>query len=332
MAASWRYNTSHVFFRKLIYLPHSEPIYETWCCGFVILAFMDLRHLKQFLALAENLHFGKASAASHVSLSALSRTIRQLESELGVDLFVRDNRSVQITPQGHAFITYARGAVSQWDAIRHQVQDEHNLLQGEVSLYCSVTAVYSLLFDLFQRFRQDYPSIEIKLHTGDPDHGIGKVISGEEDFAMAAHPNTLPRELAFKPITVSPLVFIAPIDQSNLDYSFGTPKTPQDWAQVPMILAESGLSRSRVDTWFRAMDVSPNVYAQVAGNEAIVIMVSLGLGIGVVPKIVLDNSPTLERIQILDVQPQLEAYDVGLFALKRNLKNPLVHALWDLVG
>ncbi|MDC9721112.1 MAG: HTH-type transcriptional activator IlvY, partial [Gammaproteobacteria bacterium] len=267
-----------------------------------------------------------------VSLSALSRTIRQLEAELGVTLFIRDNRSVQITPQGQTFLNYARNAVSEWDAIRHQVQDARDQLQGEVSLYCSVTAVYSLLFDLFQRFRADYPSIEIKLHTGDPDQGIAKVMSGEEDFAMAAHPKTLPRELAFKPITVSPLVFIAPKDQSDLETPLIQPKNRQQWAQVPMILAEGGLSRERLDAWFRAMGISPKVYAQVAGNEAIVTMVSLGLGIGVVPKIVLDNSPTLARIQILDVQPQLEAYDVGLFTLKKNLKNPLVKALWDLVG
>ena len=50
------------------------------------------------------------------------------------------------------------------------------------------------------------------------------------------------------------------------------------------------------------------------------------------PKIVLDNSPTIERIQILDVKPQLEAYDVGLVALKKNLKKPLVSALWQLVA
>jgi len=293
---------------------------------------MDIKHLKHFLALAENLHFGKASSACHISLSALSRNIRQLEEGLGSTLFNRDNRSVQLTSEGLAFLSYARTAVSDWDAIRYQVQDASGQLQGELSLYCSVTAVYSLLFDLFQRFRQDYPNIEIKLHTGDPDQGIAHVISGEEDIAIAARPNTLPRELAFKPITVSPLVFIAPVDQSNLEQPLTTPTSAKGWLQMPMILAEGGLSRQRTDAWFRAMDVSPKIYAQVAGNEAIVIMVSLGLGIGVVPKIVLDNSPAIDRIQILDVKPQLEAYDVGLFALKKNLKNPLVSALWELVG
>ena len=61
---------------------------------------MDIKHLKHFLALAEQLHFGKASAACHISLSALSRNIRQLEQQLGAPLFNRDNRSVQLTPEG----------------------------------------------------------------------------------------------------------------------------------------------------------------------------------------------------------------------------------------
>ena len=98
-----------------------------------------------------------------------------------------------------------------------------------------------------------------------------------------------------------------------------------------MILSESGVSRTRVDEWFRQHDISPRIYAQVTGNEAIVSMVSLGFGIGVVPKIVLDNSPLMDRIRVLDVTPELEPYDIGLFTLKKNLKNPLVDAFWSLM-
>ncbi|KPQ21962.1 MAG: IlvC transcriptional activator IlvY [Halomonas sp. HL-93] len=60
-------------------------------------------------------------------------------------------------------------------------------------------------------------------------------------------------------------------------------------------------------------------------------MVSLGFGIGVVPKIVLDNSPLVDRIRVLDVTPELEPYDIGLFTLTKNLKNPLVDAFWRLM-
>ena len=99
-----------------------------------------------------------------------------------------------------------------------------------------------------------------------------------------------------------------------------------------MILAASGIARKRVDTWFRTLNVTPKIYAQVAGNEAIVSMVSLGFGVGIVPKIVLDNSPHAARVRILNVNPELDAYDLGLFTLKRHLQNPLVRAFWSLVA
>lgn len=292
---------------------------------------MDIRTLKNFLALADNLHFGRTSAACHISPSALSRNISQLEAELGVILFNRDNRSVVLTEQGFKFQQYAREAVSHWGQIRNQLSDNTDLLHGEISLYCSVTAVYSLLFDLLNRFRHDFPGIEIKLHTGDPEHAISRVIAEEEYISIAAHPRSLPRGLAFKPITVSPLVFIGPAKQSDLEMPVVPPASPAHWAQVPMILAEGGIARNRIDSWFRNIDVKPRIYAQVAGNEAIVSMVSLGLGIGVVPEIVLEHSPMRDRIEILDVQPTLDPYDIGLFALKKNLKNPLVNAFWSLV-
>lgn len=293
---------------------------------------MNIRSLKHFLALADDLHFGRASTACNISISALSRNIRQLEEDLGVVLFNRDNRTVVLTTEGQKFQQYAREAISEWNLIRNDLVSSDDQLHGQVSMYCSVTASYSILFDLLNRFRQTNPGIEIKLHTGDPEHAISRIIAGEEDITIAAHPPTLPRGLAFKPITVSPLLFIAPTEQSDPDVPLTTPSSPEEWATVPMILSEGGIARNRIDTWFRKMDVNPRIYAQVAGNEAIVSMVSLGLGIGVVPKIVLDNSPLVDRIKTLDVKPELEPYDVGLFTLKKSLKNPLVNAFWSLVG
>ncbi len=292
---------------------------------------MNIRTLKHFMALAETLHFGRASDACNISLSALSRNIRQLEEELGALLFDRDNRTVALTAEGQKFLQYARDAIAQWDQIRNELADNSNQLHGEISLYCSVTASYSILFELINRFRLDHPEIDIKLHTGDPNHAIAHILDGEEDLAIAALPQTLARGLAFKPITTSPLLFIAPVQQRDPDVPTAPPTSADQWAQVPMILSEGGVARKSIDTWFRQMGISPRIYAQVTGNEAIVSMVSLGLGIGVVPKIVLDNSPLVDRIQILEVTPTLEPYEVGLFTLKKNLKNPLINAFWSVV-
>jgi LysR family positive regulator for ilvC len=286
---------------------------------------MDARSLKQFVNLADSLHFGRASEASHVSPSALSRSIQRLETEVGAVLFARNNRNVSLTHAGSLFLIYARDSLSEWDAIRNTLMEESGELHGEISMYCSVTASYSFLFEILARFRRDHPRIEIKLHTGDPEDAIARVLSGDEDIAIGARPKNLQAGLAFKPVAVSPLVFIA---------AKGV-KTPlqqlaeESWANSPMILPERGLARRRVDKWFHSRNVQANIYAQVAGNEAIVSMVSLGFGVGVVPQIVLDNSPLADTVQVLSVEPGLEAYEVGLFTLEKKLASPLINAFWS---
>ena len=289
---------------------------------------MDVRSLKQFVNLAESLHFGRASKASYVSPSALSRSIRRLEDELGVKLFERNNRSVSLTHAGDLFLGYARETLGEWDAIRNHLMEHEGELHGEVSMYCSVTASYSFLFDILTRFRQDHPRIEIKLHTGDPEDAISRVLSGVEDIAIGARPEKLPAGMAFKQIAVSPLVFIAAKSPDLQTQATAFQTRAQEWADSPMILPERGLARMRVDEWFSTLGMQANIYAQVAGNEAIVSMVSLGFGVGVVPQIVLDNSPLSDTIQVLEVQPGLEAYEVGLFTLEKKLASPIISAIW----
>lgn len=292
---------------------------------------MNFAVLKHFLLLSETLHFGRASARANISTSALSRHIRQLETELNVALFARDNRTVELTPEGQKFQRYARDAVQQWDQIRYELTDPSEQLRGEVSLYCSVTASHSILVDLLNGFRPAHPGVDIKLQTGDPEQAIARVQALDEDLAIAARPEVLPSGVVFKPIGVSPLVFVVPKESTELSLTQLPPADPADWEQIPMILATSGIARQRVDSWFNALGVTPKIYAQVAGNEAIVSMVSLGLGVGVVPQIVLDNSPHATGVRTLGVQPELAAYDIGLFTLTRHLQNPLVSAFWSLL-
>jgi len=289
---------------------------------------MDQRSLQQFLNLADSLHFGRAAEAGHISPSALSRSIQRLEEEVGALLFERNNRSVSLTAAGRLFLDYARNATGEWDAIRNTLMAAAGELHGEVSMFCSVTASYSFLFDLLARFRSDHPRIEIKLHTGDPEEAISRVLAGSEDISIGARPARLPRGLAFRPIAVSPLVFIAARGAEQRGLGTGRKARATDWAGTPMILPERGIARSRTDDWFRGLGVQPNIYAQVAGNEAIVSMVSLGFGVGVVPQIVLDNSPLARRVKVLDVRPGLAPYEVGLFTLERRLGSPLISAFW----
>ena len=96
-----------------------------------------------------------------------------------------------------------------------------------------------------------------------------------------------------------------------------------------MIMSEEGPIRDHLNQWFSDIDTTPNIYAQVAGHEAIVSMVSLGFGIGVVPKIVLDNSPLKDKVSIMNNTPKLPSYDVGFCTLNKRLKSPIIKAFWS---
>lgn len=290
---------------------------------------MDARSLRLFLALADTLHFGRTSREHHVSPSALSRIIKQLEDEAGAPLFLRDNRSVTLTREGRLFRDYAADTLRGWDGLRQQLQQDQDTLRGALSLYCSVTASYSFLYDILSRFREDHPLIELKLHTGDAERAVERVREGREDIAIGARPDALPPGVAFQPIARTALCFIGPVAPQLLGDEQLRAPTAENWREVPMILSEDGLARTRIERWLRGHGIRPKIYAQVAGNEAIVSMVSLGFGIGVVPEIVLENSPLAGMIQRYEIAPQLAGLEIGLFALEKRLKEPLVKAFWE---
>ncbi|MGB0833275.1 MAG: HTH-type transcriptional activator IlvY [Psychrobium sp.] len=289
---------------------------------------MDNKHLKMFLALADSLHFAKASDICHVSPSTLSRNIAQLEQQLGVVLFDRDNRTVALTHEGLLFVQYAKASLAQWDMFKSSLENDSDELQGELSIYCSVTASHSFLHSLLARYRQQYPKVEIKLRTGDVVQSVPRVVDESEDMAIAAKPDVQPSNVAFQTIGVSPLVFIAPVDRCEVQAQVDSGQ--YRWNELPLIVPEQGVARKRLDKWFKSKSIKPNIYSEVAGNEAIVSMVSLGFGVGLVPKIVLDNSPLKDSIQIMEVTPSIEPFEVVICCLKKRLKQPLLSSLWEL--
>lgn len=291
---------------------------------------MDFEKLRMFAQLAQTNNFNRSAQQLHISPSKLSRVIKGLETELKCVLFERSNRHVALTQQGEALLEFAREQLQQWDTFQDRIKPEEGKLSGTISIYCSVTASYSFLFDLLDRFRAQHPLIQIKLHTGDTADALERVQIGHEDLAIAALPEKLPKDLRFKHFDSSPLTLICSLDDGQYE-SLYKAKRKAAWSDIPMIVSERGLSRKHFDHWLQNHDITPNIYAEVAGHEAIVSMVSLGCGVGLVPKIVLENSPLKNRVKAFSFQPELEAYEVGLAVQARRLKSPLVRALWSII-
>lgn len=284
---------------------------------------LDIRSLELFQHLATSLHFSRTAQAKFVSPSTLSRSIQRLEDECGTPLFVRDNRKVKLTAAGSSLLGFSQQMLSEWKKVQTQLQQSHQQLQGELSVYCSVTASQSHLPNLLDHFRHKYPQIEIKLATGDPALSVIKVMQQDADAAIAIHTPDFPKELHFLPLGEVPLVLIAPKD------TLLTRLEQVDWRTHAMVLPESGPSKRIVHHWLTEQGIRPRVYAKVAGNEAIVSMVALGCGLAIVPQIVLDHSSVGQKVNRISLT-NIEPYQLGLCCLLKRVDEPVIKALFTL--
>ncbi len=286
---------------------------------------MDIRELDLFLNLASSLHFGQTSRVCNISPSGLTRTIQRLEQELGEPLFRRDNRSVSLTKAGELFKDYAMDVLQRYRKLRQQLATENDL-RGTLSLYSSVTAILSILPDIIKRFRRSFPEINLNLTTGDAAMALARLENGEADITIAAVPDRLPRHIVFLKLLETPLIFIAPKETDRKGRSSAVP----DLHSTPIVMPERGLSRERCERWFDEKGITPTVYTSVAGNEALIAMVAMGCGIGVVPRLVLENSPLQHRIAVLDVEPPLKPFTVGACTTKTGKRLPTVQTFWHI--
>lgn len=152
---------------------------------------MELRHLRYFVAVAEHLHFGRAAESLHTVQPSLSQQIRQLEFELGVELFTRTNRKVALTEAGQVFLVEARKTLAQADLSVDRVRETVDGARGRLRLGFVSGAILGILPPVMRAYRAQFPQVEIvperishrdqlaALHAGTID--LGLVMSTTDD-------------------------------------------------------------------------------------------------------------------------------------------------------
>ncbi len=294
---------------------------------------MDLDDLRHFEHLAQTLHFGQSARARGMSASALTRRIQALESELGRALFLRDQRQVQLTDAGQVLRRYARRQIEQYEELQNHLRSEQEAPTGELNIACTVTACHTILPTLLTQFRQRYPNITPRLLTQDAARSRAQLKDGELDLAVIPTDPKRTEGLQVQALASTKLLFVAPKDLALL----GDPAVLQSslqrgstLAEVPLVAPIGGLERERLEQWLRRRKVAPRIVAEVRGNEGMLAMVSLGSGIGIVPELVLVNSPLRDSLQVLDKLTPPRGYQVSLCARPRSLKRRVVEVFWEL--
>jgi LysR family positive regulator for ilvC len=287
----------------------------------------EYESLRQFVELSRALHFGRAARASHVSPSALSRSIQRLEAELGEQLVERSHHEVALTRAGEQFLHHARAVLDEWHRYDSERSNARGSLTGTLHMYCTVTAAQSVVPELLSELRRRHPGIRVELATGYVSDAINQLRGGHIDASIAALPDRLPAGIASRELGVTPTVFVGP--RAECPVRDAVQRRRVEWNDVPLVLPAHGVVRDYVDEWLEHRRVRPAVYAEIEGHEAILSLVALGYGVGVVPKLVLDKSALRTRVAALTVRPALPDLRIALCVRERSLANPLVAAIWN---
>lgn len=145
---------------------------------------MELRHIRSFVVLAEELHFGRAATRLYLAQPALSQQIRQLEDELGVKLFRRNSHRVALSEEGHLFLPNARAAIASLVAGQEQLQKREQGTSGRVRVGFISTAALTLLPRILHSLQRRYPGIELDLYEKDAHEQLNGLLLDELDLGV----------------------------------------------------------------------------------------------------------------------------------------------------
>jgi DNA-binding transcriptional LysR family regulator len=246
--------------------------------GFMI----ELRHLRYFIAVAEELHFGHAAERLHMAQPPLSQQIRQLEAQLGFQLFYRTKRSVQLTEAGHVFLADCRKLLKQLDQAIETGRQVSRGESGQLVIGFVSSAAYSVLPDILRAFRTKFPAVRLALHELPTHQQLQWLHTRRMDVGFL-RPPVEDKSLRLTIIVREPMVVALPethilASQPTVALStlanepfilFPRPLAPRVYDQIISLCQQAGFS--------------PHIVQEAMQMQTIVSLVAGNIGVAIVP-------------------------------------------------
>lgn len=252
---------------------------------------MELRHLRYFLAVAEELHFGRGAARLHMAQPPLSQQIRALEEELGAQLFARTSRSVRLTPAGEAYLKDARALLAHVDEAGRLARRIHLGEAGELAVGYMNPVMDAALCQALARFRTQRPEVAVRLRELPSARQLEELRAGRLDIGFIrlldgvdgpGGPELL-HGLETRMVAREPYVLALP--EGHLLAARQSVPLSQVAAQ-PLILFPRQDMPQLYDAMLgalRASGVEPRVSQEVSGKHAALALVAAGFGVSLTP-------------------------------------------------
>ena len=267
----------------------------------------DLRQLRQFIAVAEHLHFGRAAAALHISQPPLSRSIQDLEAKLGAKLLERSRRKVELTAAGAWYLEEARQVLVRLERAGRSVAERSAGGTGALRIGFVTIADYSVLPGLLSRFKAAYPGVSLALRELVTESQLEALGAGDLDLGFVLPP--LPaRDVDSITVNREPLVVALP-GRHALARERG-PLGVRALAEEPFVMVPANLARGLSEVVLGVCaraGFAPRITQEAVQMQTVVSLVSSELGVAIVPASLLNlrRSGVVYR-PVRDRHPRIE--------------------------
>ncbi|HUF20888.1 MAG TPA: HTH-type transcriptional regulator CysB [Burkholderiales bacterium] len=277
---------------------------------------MKLQQLRYICEVArENLNLSQAAEALHTSQPGISKQIKSLEDELGVEIFVRrGKRVVAVTEPGKLILDLAQRVLADIDSLRQVSEEFTREDTGRLAIATTHTQARYALPPVIKRFRERYPNVKLSLHQGNPTQISELTTSGEADFAIATEAIELYEDLVMLPCYEWNRAVLTPPGHALLK---SRRLTLEAVAKYPIITYDFAFTgRSRINEAFSKKGLAPNVVLTAIDADVIKTYVELGLGVGIVAMMAYDPKRDL-NVRAIDASHLFEASTTRI-GIRRN--------------
>lgn len=283
---------------------------------------ITLRQLRAFLAVAETGAFARAAERMHVSPSALSTLVKELEGQLGLRLFYRSTRVVQLTEAGAEFQPLARKALDDLEVAIAGSRALAQIKRGRVTVAASIVVAATLLPWVLQSFQQRQPGIQCVLRDGFEETIRDQVRRGEVDLGVGT---LVEGEPGLSQVTLYQDHLVALVADGHPLAERGAVGW-RELAQHPLVcLSEQSPSRALADAAFQSAGVRPVPAFEVAFSSTVISMVAAGLGVAALPVNVRQLSRRAGVQARLLVRPTVKRH-LGVYFRSDAELSPAAHA------
>ena len=249
---------------------------------------MKLQQLRYIWEVAHHdLNVSATAQSLYTSQPGISKQIRLLEDELGVEVFSRSGKHLtRITPAGERIIATAGEILRKVDSIKQIAQEFSNERKGTLTLATTHTQARYALPPIIQKFIKNYPDVSLHMHQGSPMQICEMTVDGTADFAIATEALELFADLVMMPCYRWNRCVIVPKGHPLTQLSSLTLEALAEWPLVTYVFGFTG--RSKLDEAFSNRGLSPKVVFTAADADVIKTYVRLGLGVGIVAHMAVD--------------------------------------------